>query len=351
MKHVVVVFPAVDSISFENRSIPEPRLGQCLIRNMYTMVSPGTELALLSGTHVGFTDPEITWARYPIEPGYAAVGEVVECRSAPGPEPGTRVLYYGRHATYGLLEPDTMVWTPLPSEAGDEEEVLRYLPLRFAQIALTAVLARVRQSRFVIVYGAGIVGNLCAQLFGHVNGVQQVAVVDLVESRLTLARQCGLSTALRPEAVPSWAEYWTGGAGPDTVIEATGAPPAVQATLEQVARRGQVLFLGSTRGTVEVNVYKHVHRKLATLIGSHESLLPARGDEGFTALAPDLPHWLKVASQQQALEHLAAAVSAGRIHTASFIQEVVRPEAVGEAYRKLRDHPDQHLGVCIDWRG
>jgi NADPH-dependent curcumin reductase CurA len=351
MKQIVLVFPKANSISFENRSIPEPKVGECLIRNMYTMISPGTELALLGGTHVGFTDPEITWARYPIEPGYAAVGEVVDSRSASGPDPGTRVLYYGRHATYGLLETDTMVWTPLPPGAGEGAEVLKYLPLRFAQIALTAILARVRVSRFVLVYGAGIVGNLCAQLFGHVDGVRQVAVVDLLESRLTLARQCGLTTALRPDDVPSWAEKWTRGAGPDTVVEATGAPPVVQATLQRVARRGQVLLLGSTRGTVELNVYKHVHRKLVTLVGSHESLLPARGEEGFTALATDLPDWLKVVSQQQALEHLAAAVSAGRIHTASFIQEVIRPELVGEAYGQLRDQPDQHLGVCIDWQG
>lgn len=349
MNHKVLVFPAVDTVSFENRSIPRCKPGECLVRNRYTMISPGTELALLNGTHVGFSDPEISWARYPIEPGYAAVGEVVESASDSGPEPGRSVLYYGPHAEFGVLQPDKMVWTAVPEPPDSGRSILRYLPVRFAQIALTAVLARAWESRHVLVYGAGIVGNLCAQLFTHVSGVEAAGVVDPLDSRRSIAGECGLTSTLSPDEVASWVRDTTGGAGPDTIVEATGVPRVVAESVERVAPRGQVLLLGSTRGTVELNAYKHIHRKLVALIGSHESLLPERGTGDHLRFVSDVPQWLRAVSRQEALEHLVAAVSSGTIRTEPFVQEVISTGAVRDAYMELRDHPNEHLGMVIDW--
>ncbi|MFP4613404.1 MAG: zinc-binding dehydrogenase [Spirochaetaceae bacterium] len=350
MDQLSLIFPSAGKASFENRSIPELQPGECLVRNTHTMISPGTELALFTGSHIGFSDPEISWARYPVEPGYAAIGEVVDRRSVSGPEEGTRVLYYGAHARYGVLEPDAMVWTTVPSSTPQDDEGLSYLPLRFAQIALTAVIARARESRHVLIYGAGIVGNLCAQLFGYVPGVKRRAVADLSPERLAIARECGISDVLQPEDVPRWIDEATEGAGPDTVIEATGAPAVVGEALERVARGGQVVLLGSTRGTVELNVYKHIHRKLVALIGSHESLLPGRGADDDSAAVHGFRGWLSAGSQQQALSGLAEAVSSGMIRTRPFVREVIAPPDVQTAYEGLRDHPEKHLGVCIDWR-
>ena len=42
------------------------------------MISPGTELAFYTGTHIGFKDPSVKWAEYPFYPGYASVGNFVE---------------------------------------------------------------------------------------------------------------------------------------------------------------------------------------------------------------------------------------------------------------------------------
>lgn len=350
MDQLTLIFPSAGKTAFEDRSIPELQPGECLVRNTHTMISPGTELALFTGTHIGFSDPEISWARYPVEPGYAAIGEVVDCRSVSGPAKGTRVLYYGAHARYGILRPDTMVWTTLPSSTAQDDDGLSYLPLRFAQIALTAVIARARESRYVLTYGAGIVGNLCTQLFQHVPGVERRAVADLSPARLAIARACGTADALQPDDIPRWIDEVTGGAGPDTVVEATGAPAVVGEALEQAARGGQVVLLGSTRSTVELNVYKHIHRKLVALIGSHESLLPARSADDSSADMHGFRGLLSVGSQQQALSELVAAVSAGMICTKPLVQEVVSPKDVQAAYEGLRDHPEKHLGVCIDWR-
>lgn len=320
------------------------------MRNTHTMISPGTELALFTGTHIGFSDPEVGWARYPVEPGYAAIGEVIDCRSVSGPEEGTRVLYYGAHARYGILRPDAMVWTTLPPGSMQDDEGVSYLPLRFAQIALTAVIARARPSRYVLTYGAGIVGNLCAQLLRYVPGVEERAVVDLSPARLAIARECGIAETLQPDDISRWIDEATRGAGPDTVVEATGAPAVVREALERVARGGQVVLLGSTRGTVELNIYKLIHRKLVALIGSHESLLPARAEDDSSADIRGSRGWLSAGSQQQALSGLAEAVSTGMIHTKPLVQEVIAPQDVQAAYEGLRDHPEKHLGVCIDWQ-
>jgi threonine dehydrogenase-like Zn-dependent dehydrogenase len=345
MKQISMVFKKKRKITFETRSIPDPNKGECLIRNSYTMISPGTELALYNGTHIGFNDPEISWARYPIEPGYAGLGEVVDCRTPDGPPTGTAILYYPPHSSHGILKPDTAVWQPIPEKATSSVDQLTFLPLRFAQIALTAVLARVRPSRNVLVYGAGIVGNFCAQLFQHIPGVEQVVLTDLSATRLALANSCGAATTSLPDDIPALSF--------DTIVEATGSPGVVPMALQKVASRGQVILLGSTRGTVELNVYKYIHRKLVALLGSHETLLPTYADESLSKDAVQTGMEISldsIRSQRDALRWLVQATQNGTLKTSPFLQEFISPGEADSAYRKLQDNPERHLGICIDWR-
>ena len=144
-----------------------------------------------------------------------------------------------------------------------------------------------------------------------------MAIHDLSETRMGIARRCGLSSD-------------DGEAVPRTVVDATGAPRVVNTALGRVATAGQVILLGSTRGTVEINVYKMVHRKAVVLSGAHETVL---GDRAEKVLA-------------ESLELLAGGV----LKTEPLMTHTIRPDALPGVYEQLRANPEEYLGVHVDWR-
>ncbi|TVS20933.1 MAG: hypothetical protein EA424_01470 [Planctomycetaceae bacterium] len=365
MDHISLVFHAQNTVRLEQCSKPVGADGQLLVRNAFSMISPGTELSLFTGAHVGFSDPEITWARYPLEPGYAAVGRVeegTESFAAGGQRPrkGDWLLHYGTHSNRTVLDPERQLWVPLSqhevsdfSDESDPDTLMPYLLVRFAQIAATAVLAQVRPPENVLVFGAGIVGNLCAQLFSRVAGVKNVLLVDLSPRRLAIARSCGIAHAVVPDDLDDLlAELRI---DVDTVVEATGSPVVVQTALTRVAVGGQVLLLGSTKGEVDLNVYKLIHRKLVSLVGCHESLLPvtAGGMIRRPIWEPTdtaIPAWLRARSHQEMASALTDCMRNGELIAKPFIQRIVNPGDAQAVYEQLRDDPDEYLGVVLDWR-
>jgi 2-desacetyl-2-hydroxyethyl bacteriochlorophyllide A dehydrogenase len=327
-----LVFQEKDIAVLEHRSIYISGNAQCLVKHDCTLVSPGTEVALFHGTHIGFGDPDISWARYPVYPGYAAVGSVIEAGSACALKAGEKVLYYGQHATHGILDTTAMLWAKL-SGAPDLKP---YLLARFAQIAYSAIAALHRPPVNVIVYGAGIVGNLCAQLMKTLPSVEKVIILDLAETRLAVAKNCGIEGAKSADDPPFTA---------DTIVEATGSPTVINDALLHLGKRGQLVLLGSSRGTAEVNFYKYVHRKLASIIGAHETVLPQS-----SALEGVLQPFVQWRSQQEAVDGLVIMIKEGSLKTDAFIQPSIKPSEAETAYYNLLAKPNEYLGVFIDWR-
>ena len=95
-------------------------------------------------------------------------------------------------------------------------------------------LVRPPAGRDVLVYGAGTVGLLAVCVLRSL-GARSVTVVDRVPARLERARAAG-ADHVAPGATThvDWA----------LVIDATGAPPAIQEGLERVARGGTFLQIG-----------------------------------------------------------------------------------------------------------
>lgn len=309
----ILAFTARERAEFQERQLSASG-GGTLIRSRYSLVSPGTELALWSGTHVGFSDPEISWCAYPIDAGYATVGE-----PADGGEP---LIHYGPHGDIARLEEKTPFRAPLPAGIDPKEACFG----RFTQIAYSSVAAATRPFKKVLVYGAGIVGSLAAQWF-KAEGAERVGIADLSSRRLELAEGCGIEACFRPDD-PAWERIF-GADGPDTIVEATGSPRVVQEALERVARFGQVILLGSTRGTVELNVYKQIHRKVVSLSGAHETVLSGREEE---VLARGL-----------------IGIREGRLKVAPMITHTIGPDELPGIYPHLRDEADDYIGVIVDW--
>ncbi len=307
-----------------------------VVENHYSLISPGTELALFTGTHIGFSDPEIKWARYPLAPGYASVGTIVFAgMDVKDYSVGDRVLHFQTHADRSIVNPGKDLIFKL-SEGIDSK---RALFARFGQIAYTAVAASGKMNGYMLVMGGGIIGNLCAQLFQIARG-RDAIVADLALSRVNLALRCGIKAAVGTsdrdlgEAISTI----TNCEGVSTVVEATGVPSLVADSLKTVNRLGEVILLGSTRGKVEIDVYKLIHRKAISLIGAHEGRYPL-----FSTLDQKYSHYLFGYEVLKMIEE-------DKVKVDGFLTDVVPPSRVADAYNMLLNERDSHLGVLIDWK-
>ena len=109
-----LVFPGKDQCLVETATIPDdPGPGEVLVRNRFSLISAGTELAMFTETHRGFVEPDFGYAKFPFRPGYAAIGEVLAVGDGVTDlAPGTRVFHRNRHATHALLNHDVVLPVP-----------------------------------------------------------------------------------------------------------------------------------------------------------------------------------------------------------------------------------------------
>src|ERR1700738_1040300 len=84
--------------------LPDPAANQILVRTEVSAVSPGTELAVYTGTHQWLRDPNLPDWKFPFRPGYSAAGTVAAVGSeVSGWQAGDRASYPGNHASAELL--------------------------------------------------------------------------------------------------------------------------------------------------------------------------------------------------------------------------------------------------------
>jgi NADPH:quinone reductase-like Zn-dependent oxidoreductase len=304
---------------------------QFLVRNTYSLISPGTELALYTGTHVGFSDPDIIWAKYPIQPGYASVGVIEESRGRSKGKIGDTVLHFSPHSSHSLLNAENDMFFVLEQKLDEKAALFA----RFAQIAATAVNIRHIQPASILILGAGLIGNLCAQLYQLQHDT--VLLADISERRLEIAQQCGVHRVLNSSAMDFSEKLHTltNGHGIDLVIEVTGVPELVVQALELVNEFGEVLLLSSTRGTVDLNVYKLIHRKKTMLTGAHEGYFPLKSEDGL--------------SHEKFVNDILKNIADKNITTAPLISHKISHQEVKRAYEGLLHEKERYLGVIINW--
>ena len=326
-------FTKPGKVSLKTEKIPMLEEGECLIRHKFSLISPGTELALLTKSHVGFSDPDIQWARYPILPGYAAVGTVITSLAGDQLRVGDNIMYHGSHSSHGILRPSNGCW--IRSDNGSDEARLF---ARFAQISSTVPYLASAKKGNVLVLGAGIIGNFCAQLF-LLEGQREVIIADLSERRLNIACECGIKNSINTRECDPIKGIKTicQGKGVDIVVEATGVPELVSRSLELVNPLGSVYLLGSPRGEVILNAYKYIHRKGLSLIGAHESVPASMEKQGLDIY------------KLRKLEEMASLIDSGKLKTQAMLTHRIRPEDAQDAYHNLLHNRDEYFGVIIDW--
>lgn len=128
--------------------------------------------------------------------------------------------------------------------------------------------ARPRLGDSVLIFGAGPIGLLHLQLAKR-NGAAFVAVVDIKEERLALAKKLGADYIFRnkPELGQELAEEFPFGF--DLVIDSTGVPDVVEKALSFVKNAGKLLIFGvcPTNSQIKISPYD-IYKRDLKIIGS-----------------------------------------------------------------------------------
>jgi 2-desacetyl-2-hydroxyethyl bacteriochlorophyllide A dehydrogenase len=300
--------------------------GPLLVRSEYSVISPGTELAVLQGL------PN-TPRTYPSHPGYTGVGVVEHAGAAAAKDfkPGDRVAGSLPHASHAVLNAGECLRLP----AGADPR--RFAAWHFVSIALQGVRkGRVELGETVLVLGLGVIGNLAVQL-ARSAGATFVAGVDPVEWRRKACRAADACTADIDGAKHAGSQRGRDD-GFDLVIEATGVASAVQTAFAAARRLGRVVLLGSIRGVTEsVDFYNDVHKKGLTIIGAHGHL---RAD------SQDAPGLFTAASDQRIAVEL---ITSGRVDADAMVTEWATPDQASRVYSRLIARDAQLMTIGFDW--
>jgi 2-desacetyl-2-hydroxyethyl bacteriochlorophyllide A dehydrogenase len=332
-----VIFSAIKQVEWETLSLPD-ELGptQVLVKAVRTLVSAGTEIAIYSGAHIGYSTPGARYPRLPYHAGYAFAG-TVEAAGAEvtGLKPGDRVTGSMNHQDWVVVDTARGDLDRIPDGVSFEQACLS----RLATISLQGVrLSRLSMGEHVAVFGQGLIGQFARQ-FAAIAGASSIVAVDLIDSRLEVARRHGATHTVNPsrDDLAATIEAATGGQGVAVAIEATGNAAVTNDALHSVARMGRVILLGSPRGKLEIDIYHDIHGRGVSLIGAHANTMPA---------VPNAFHpWTLIEHRRFALEMMRQ----GRMQTDGLISHRVPAAEALPVWDALTTHQQDYLGVILTW--
>ena len=307
--------------SFEPRP---PGHGEVLVATEATLISAGTELAMLAEEHGPFC------------PGYSNVGRIVALgKDVEGFRVGDRVLSLGCHASHVTVSAEPAGVVPVPDGVSSEEAAFGVL----GSVSAHGVRkARPEMGEYVLVTGMGVVGQLALQ-FAARAGCEVLIASDLSDRRLETAGRLAGAVTLNPTAcdMPAEIERVTSGRGLDCIIEASGYPDLLPGLFDMARIGGRIVLLGSIwHRTVEVD-FMPFHLKELTLIGAHQPKCP-------TTATPAYP-WTQQYNRAQTLRMIAD----GRLNVRPLITHTMPYTEAAEAYRLLREEHDRALGIVLDF--
>jgi 2-desacetyl-2-hydroxyethyl bacteriochlorophyllide A dehydrogenase len=339
-RQVVITEP--HEVSVREVELPSPTPNQILVAAEATAVSPGTELAVYTGTHQWLKDPNLPDWKFPFRPGYSAAGTVVAVGSAVEDwKAGDRVSFPGNHASAELLT------------VGHERGRLWKLPANLdAEKAAWACIARyglgasiragLTLGRSAAVLGLGVIGQFVLRCL-IAAGASPVIGMDTVRMRRNAALAAGADAVIDPNAGDPRDQLvgLLSHEGAEIVADATGIPDAVPTAMGLACDGGQVVVVGSPRGRArEVNFYDDLHRRYLEVTGAHGNML---FEAAHTRLAGA---W----DIDKAQRWLLAALAAGRLSLAGLVTQRIGPNELGPAYQGLLGDKESYLGVVVTWK-
>jgi L-gulonate 5-dehydrogenase len=284
----VLVATAPKQLVFEERPIPEPGPGEAVVKTRAVALC-GSDIHLYDGTHPYRTYPNVFG--HETSGWVTAVGKGVTNLTAGDHVVVEPPVYCGecypcsigrtnccsRMKTIGVTVPGALAeYYSVPARA--LHKAPPDLPARVASLCEpcavglhTSARGGVTDKDWVVVIGAGPIGLMA--LAGAKRRGAQVAITDLIDRRLEIARQMGADLTINSSRTePAEAiRDWTGGIMANVVIEAVGTPKTIESTVKMVSDGGRVVIAGVTEQFASIRGVD-VTKKELTIYGSRNSL-------------------------------------------------------------------------------
>jgi threonine dehydrogenase-like Zn-dependent dehydrogenase len=324
--------------------LPEPGPADVTIRVEASLISPGTELAMIQGRR----DHPCGEAS-PAPFGYACAGTVIKAPEVARHLPeGCRVVAMGAgkalHAD--IVQVPVNLVAPIPGDVASGEAV-------YACLGATALQAVRRAGpelgEYGLVLGMGIVGNLAAQLC-RIAGVR-VCAWEGLRGRRAIAMSCGIQTCLDPNAAEALCETGAFAApyGIDFSIfsfggMATEAYETVKHVMKESSdghRMGRIVLVGGCQMMVEGGA---PGGNLDIRISSRTG--PGYHDPAWEAGA-DYPAAFVPFTTQRNLREILTLIAEHRLRVAPLTTHTLPLKDIAQATDLLRKHPDQTLGIVL----
>ena len=268
-----VQFQDVDTLALADLDVPRIGADEVLVA-LRSVGICHSDFELLEGRYIIPFD-------YPIIPGHEWSGQVVEVgREVTGFKPGDRVLgecvigqehfgfsISGAAAEYFVARPEWL--HKIPDELTDSQAAL-VEPFSCAYFAAMRA-GNVNASDTVVVFGAGPIGLSCVAVAATMGA--RVLAAEPDKTRADLARQLGADNVLDPTSDSFLDEVLelTEGRGADVVMEASGQPAAMAATLEVAGFNGRLVNIGIDVGrtaTAKLGLIQSRQLQIRGTIGS-----------------------------------------------------------------------------------
>jgi 2-desacetyl-2-hydroxyethyl bacteriochlorophyllide A dehydrogenase len=339
-RQAVIVKPF--EVAVREVDLPDPADNQILVATEISAISPGTELAVYTGTHQWLLDPNLPEWKFPFRSGYSAAGTIVAVGArVAGWKAGDRVSYPGNHASAELLtlgHERGRLWK-LPATLDAERAALACI-LRYGMGA--SIRAGLTLGRSAAVLGLGLIGQGALRCL-MAAGANPVIGIDSVRMRREAALAAGADLALDPTDPNLRAQLndFLGTRGAELVADATGVPDAIPVAMSLACDGGQVVVVGSPRGRAkDVNFYDDLHRRYIEVTGAHGNMLfePAHTRLAGAWDINKAQHWLL------------AALAGDRLKLNSLVTHRIAPEQLGTAYEGLLKKKEEYLSVVLRWK-
>jgi predicted dehydrogenase/threonine dehydrogenase-like Zn-dependent dehydrogenase len=206
--------------------------------------------------------------------------------------------------------------------------------------------ADMKFGEFCVVTGAGILGLLAMQML-KLSGVR-VAVLDLDESRLEIAKELGAEIVINPtkEDPIKTIESWSGGYGADCVLftAATASSFPLSQSFQMTKKKGKVVLVGVVG--MEINRADIYAKELDFLIST--SYGPGRYDKMYEEKGIDYPYAFVRWTENRNMTEYLRLLDTKQIQLDKLINGIYAIEDVTKAFESLQE-ATKPLMVLLDY--
>jgi 2-desacetyl-2-hydroxyethyl bacteriochlorophyllide A dehydrogenase len=330
----VFYYTAPQKLEVVKEKMPSPGPGEILCRTVCSLISIGTEMICYKAE----VEPGSVWAdwiKFPFEPGYSSVGEVVEMgKGVSSVSCGDLVCSTSAHRAWFVDRPETVF--PVPEGVTAEQASWFQLNI-IVQNGIREAHPVLGETAVVI--GLGPLGQLAVRLLG-VAGMSHLLAVDPLISRCELAGGNGPTEVIdKPaEQVIERVNELTDGRGADIVFDITGHPAVFRAAQHMLAKRGRLGLIGDVPFPSRQTLTHDVVSNSISIVGAHGSTPPLHGNEFY--------RWGK----HELTGFLFDLILSGRISLDNLITHRIVPAEAPAVYSEISAYRGSFMGVVIDWR-